>query len=128
VFLAGRNYIILSFTYHLLGLAYYLWPVTFEEYLISKKIDGEAFHKAEPQLFHSWKTEFAEMHANSFSVQKLNLINPIRRKFQLREQVKNEPQVITPPLAAVTITPVKPASPRIVKPVMKPKPKTDENV
>jgi hypothetical protein len=92
--------------------------VNFEEYLISKKIDGEAFFKAEPVMFNTWKKEFEQMHPNSFTVQKLNLINPIRRKYQLKEvpiksQVKDNE-------AAPKVSPVIPGG---AKPVINPKPK-----
>ena len=58
--------------------------IGFEAYLASKKIDADAFLRAEAGVYHSWKKEFAEMHPNSFTLQKLNLINPIRRKYGLR--------------------------------------------
>jgi hypothetical protein len=87
--------------------------VSFEEYLVSKKIDRDAFSKAEPVLFETWKAEFEQMHPNSFTVQKLNLINPIRRKYQLK-------------LAPVTPTSGHDTAPSAIKPgkpVIKPKPK-----
>jgi hypothetical protein len=59
--------------------------VNFSEYLISKKIDENAFAAAEPENFQLWKAEFEQMHPNSFTVQKLNLINPLRRKYLLKE-------------------------------------------
>lgn len=55
----------------------------FEAYLTSKRIDSARFKTAEPSLWQSWKTDFDQMHPNSFTVQKLNLINPVRRKYQL---------------------------------------------
>jgi len=64
--------------------------MTFEEYLIGKKIDGERFQQREPELFENWKSEFFQMHPNSFSAQKLYLINPVRRRFPL----KNMPAAI----------------------------------
>jgi hypothetical protein len=96
--------------------------VNFDEYLISKKIDQEAFKKAEPTLFQTWNEEFGQMHVNSFTVQKLNLINPIRRRFQLKEISKS---ITTPVEIAGEIQPPPQASaaPRVAKPVMKPKPK-----
>jgi hypothetical protein len=81
----------------------------FEAYLTSKRIDSARFAVAEPQLWQSWKSEFENLHPNSFTVQKLNLINPIRRKYQLI--------VIEPPKPPVA----KPA----VAPVVKPTPVTD---
>jgi len=55
----------------------------FEAYLTSKRIDSGAFRDAEPELWEAWKKEFEQMHPNSFTVQKLNLINPVRRKYLL---------------------------------------------
>lgn len=55
----------------------------FEAYLASKRIDSAAFRGAEPDLWQAWKNEFEQMHPNSFTVQKLNLINPVRRKYQI---------------------------------------------
>jgi len=55
----------------------------FEAYLASKRIDSDAFRNAEPELWESWKRDFDQMHPNSFTVQKLNLINPVRRKYRL---------------------------------------------
>ncbi len=57
--------------------------MTFEEYLISKKIDAVVFNSAEGNLFTTWKVEFEQMHPASFTAQKLYLINPIRRKYLL---------------------------------------------
>jgi len=90
---------------------------TFEDYLISKKIDSARFRSAEPGLWQSWKNEFEQMHPNSFTVQKLNLINPVRRRYQLPPDVaekKPEP-----------VVPQKPATPRPAakpgKPIIRPK-------
>lgn len=95
--------------------------MNFEDYLVSKKIDASAFLKAEPDLFNNWKSEFGQMHPNSFSVQKLNLINPIRRKYQLKETIATKPEekvgASTPPAAA------NPAVPKPGKPIIRPKPK-----
>jgi hypothetical protein len=116
--LRGRNYRILSFTYQPLGKDYYLAHVNFEEYLRSKKIDKDAFLQAESILYNEWKLEFEQMHPNSFTVQKLNLINPIRRKYQLKEPAASPAESVTP---AATPSPAPAAKPG--KPVMKPKPK-----
>jgi hypothetical protein len=94
--------------------------VKFQEYLVSKKIDAKAFEGAEPELFKNWKQDFEQMHPNSFTVQKLNLINPIRRKYQLPLQDKPE-QIQTQPETPVP-APVQPAA-KPGRPVMKPKPK-----
>lgn len=57
--------------------------MTFEEYLISKKIDGVKFHHAEPLRFEEWKIMFSQMHPDSFTAHKKFLINPTRRKYLL---------------------------------------------
>lgn len=93
----------------------------FEAYLASKKIDPAAFRSGEPEMWESWKKEFEAMHPNSFTVQKLNLINPVRRKYHLGQVPVVEssepgdqataPQVPSQPLA------------KTAKPLMKPRPK-----
>jgi hypothetical protein len=106
--------------------------VNLEAYLLSKKIDSTAFQKAEPTLWKAWSIEFEQMHPNSFTVQKLNLINPIRRKYPLKsvpEKVEANVSTQTPPSSASTHEPkpVNPSTsnpkPSIPKPVFKPKPK-----
>ncbi|WP_304233949.1 hypothetical protein [Jiulongibacter sediminis] len=59
--------------------------MTFAEYLISKKIDGSAFQKAEPERFDEWQKVFEQVHPESFTAQKKFLINPTRRKYTLAE-------------------------------------------
>ena len=101
--------------------------MNFEEYLVSKKIDSDAFKKAEESLWLSWKDEFEQIHPNSFTIQKLNLINPIRRKYQLKielapkvtEKIADQP---TPPKTEGTATAPLP-KPAVPRPVFKPKPK-----
>jgi hypothetical protein len=107
--------------------------VNFEAYLISKKIDSAAFLKAEPELWKEWNYEFEQMHPNSFTVQKLNLINPIRRKYPLPfipEKQKESPTAIPEkPIGPSTLEtkaagpPSSSPKPSIPKPVFKPKPK-----
>ena len=58
--------------------------MTFEEYLISKKIDSQAFQQTENERWNEFKNLFEQVHPNSFTAQKLYLINPIRRKFPLQ--------------------------------------------
>jgi len=63
--------------------------MTFEEYLSTKKIDSNAFQQAESQRWSEWKHIFGHMSADSFTAQKLFLINPIRRKYPIKAaQVK----------------------------------------
>ena len=102
-----------------------LVPVNFEDYLISKKIDSATFRLAEPAVWESWKVEFEQMHPNSFTAQKLYLINPIRRKCTLKvvpvkvslENASTTSENSTSPNPEAAS---KPAAP---KPVFRPKPK-----
>lgn len=66
-----------------LRLFNYLCTVNFEEYLTGKKINSTAFKAAEPARWSDWESEFAHLHPDSFTLQKLNLINPVRRKYPL---------------------------------------------
>lgn len=56
---------------------------TFEEFLTIKKIDYAKFLKAEPIVFSQWKQDFAQMHSESFVMQKKFLINAVRRKYNI---------------------------------------------
>lgn len=64
--------------------------MTFKEYLQAKKIDPKGFALAEPERFREFKLLFEQMHPDSFTAQKLFLINPIRRKYPLTEQSGGE--------------------------------------
>ncbi len=57
--------------------------MTFEEYCTSKNIDAEKFKTADEAYFLRLKNLFDQMHPNSFTQQKLFLINKIRRQYQL---------------------------------------------
>ena len=88
----------------------------FEDYLASKKIDSGAFKMAEPDVWANWKNEFEQVHPNSFTLQKLNLINPMRRKYLLEVTAVKPDTDIAPvkdPTPAITARPA--------RPVMKPK-------
>jgi len=104
--------------------------VDFETYLTAKKIDSIAFRKAEPQVWQEWSSEFDQMHPDSFTMQKLNLINPIRRKYTLQVSIPKKEQT-SPAVASAETGEIKPAiqspakpKPIMAKPVFKPKPKT----
>ncbi|RAJ92616.1 hypothetical protein LX87_04946 [Larkinella arboricola] len=58
--------------------------MTFEEYLVSKKIDKQQFEQQEPGRYASWKAEFEQLHPESFTTQKKFLINEVRRKYLAR--------------------------------------------
>lgn len=71
--------------------------LTFTAYLKSKKIDPKKFFSQEPERFEEWKRNFDQMHPNSFTQQKLFLINKIRRNCPLEEtelkEVKKKPMM-----------------------------------
>ena len=77
--------------------------VEFEEYLKSKKIDSLAFRQHEPLIWQEWKTLFEKINPNSFTSQKLYLMNPIRRKYKLT--VQDETKAPTPVKAKPIIKP-----------------------
>lgn len=56
----------------------------FEEYLIRKNINADQFLQAEPDRYGEWKSEFAQMHPESFTAQKKFLLNDTRRKYLAR--------------------------------------------
>lgn len=58
--------------------------MTFADYLAQKKIDADRFQLAEPERFGEWQREFAQMHPESFTVQKKFLLNDTRRKYLVR--------------------------------------------
>lgn len=57
----------------------------FEEYLTNKKIDTKTFREIAPEVWEEWLHLFSKVHPNSFTQQKLFLINSVRRKFPLNE-------------------------------------------
>jgi len=67
----------------------YICPVmeemSFDEYLVKKKIDPRAFGAGEPSQYDGFKTLFDQVHPDSFTAQKLFLINKIRRAYPLQE-------------------------------------------
>ncbi|MEP2771294.1 MAG: hypothetical protein ABJH05_04050 [Fulvivirga sp.] len=90
----------------------------FKEYLISKKIDAEAFKKSNPKVWTEWGRLFKEMHPKSFTAQKLYLINDIRRKYALKSDSNEKDQQSA--VKKVSKPKVKPARPKTgAKPVMK---------
>lgn len=59
--------------------------MTFKEYLQTKKIDPKGFALGEPEQFREFKLLFDQLHPESFTAQKLFLINKIRRRFPYSE-------------------------------------------
>jgi hypothetical protein len=80
--------------------------MSYEEYLTGKKIDSAAFKAAEPARWKEWQDLFGQISEQSFTAQKLYLINPTRRKYHLKSSVPATDQ---------------PAASRPGKPVIKPK-------
>ncbi len=62
----------------------------FESYLKTKKIDPVSFQKKSPDQYKSFENQFMQMHPNSFTAQKLFLINEIRRENSLKEEFHSE--------------------------------------
>ncbi|WAC15533.1 hypothetical protein [Dyadobacter pollutisoli] len=48
-----------------------------------KKIDADAFRKADHSRFSEWESLFRTMHPESFTAHKKFLINEIRRRYHL---------------------------------------------
>jgi hypothetical protein len=100
--------------------------MTFEEYLVSKKIESKLFQEKEGIVWSKWRNEFEQIHPNSFTAQKFYLINPIRRKYPLKEVPKvEEPKKTTEPVPLQTPKPMAQPAVKQPKPVFKPKPKTN---
>jgi hypothetical protein len=88
--------------------------MSFEDYLVDKKIDTNAFQSGEPDRWKEWNTIFTEVSPASFTAQKLYLINPIRRKYPLKVSEAQKPEVNS----EISAPEQKPAVP---KPMFKPK-------
>ena len=66
------------------------------EYLESKKIDPAKFKSAEPDQYAEFQMIFDQVHPNSFTQQKLFLINNLRRSYKLETQVEEKKPTKTP--------------------------------
>ncbi|MEP1034639.1 hypothetical protein [Ekhidna sp.] len=79
----------------------------FDEYLAVKKINPAKFKEAEPLQYEEFNQIFSQVHPDSFTQQKLFLINKIRRNYKLLEEV--DVKKTTPPKAMRSkIKPLKP--------------------
>jgi hypothetical protein len=58
--------------------------MTFEEFFAKKKIDLEALHKEQPDLFNEFRLHFAEMGEKSFDHSKKFWFNKLRREYLLK--------------------------------------------
>lgn len=65
-------------------------------YLVSKKIDADALLKKEPELYRSFEMMLDQMHPDSFTAQKLFVINKLRRQFPFQEKVEEMTPVAAP--------------------------------
>ncbi len=63
--------------------------MTFEEYLISKKIDRNLFKNLDSDLFHLWENMFNQIHPLSFTEQNKFIVNKIRRKYPTKEDLNS---------------------------------------
>lgn len=62
--------------------------MTFEEYLISKKIDRNLFQNSDSDLFKFWESMFNQIHPLSFTEQNKFIVNKIRRNYPIKEETK----------------------------------------
>ena len=60
--------------------------MTFEDYLIGKKIDARQFKSLEPDRWQEWALLFEQVSPASFTSQKLYLINALRRKYRAQKE------------------------------------------
>lgn len=66
--------------------------MNFEEYLISKKINPEAFEKDDVEKFSAWQKAFNVVHPSAFTARHMFTINAVRRKYKLSEETKKQEQ------------------------------------
>ena len=65
------------------------------DYLKLKKIDPDQLKSNEPERYKAFAIELAQMHPNSFTAQKLFLINQLRRKYKYTEkEITERPKTI----------------------------------
>ncbi len=74
-----------SLTY-ILYICRVMEEMSFNDYLIKKKIDPQAFSQGESDRFNEFKELYDQVHPDSFTAQKLFFINKIRRSFPLKEE------------------------------------------
>lgn len=80
--------------------------MNYQEYLIGKKINPKAFAQAEPGLHSEFEKLFEQMHPESFTAQKLFLINKIRRMYPIQTlEEKAEPAVAPKPRPKMVMKP-----------------------
>lgn len=61
--------------------------MSFIDYLVKKKIDAKGFSQGQPDRFDEFQKLFSQVHPDSFTAQKLFLINSIRRTYPLKKEL-----------------------------------------
>lgn len=61
-----------------------------EAYLVSKKINAASYRQAAAEQYEAFSALFLQMHPDSFTAQKLFLINGIRRAHPLLPEVQDK--------------------------------------
>lgn len=92
--------------------------MSFEEFLIKKKIDPVQLQSAEPSLFSEFRSHYSQMGEKSFDHSKKFWFNKLRRSYHLKEdpkvlKVPDEPNrlatqaepLISPSIQATSYTP-----------------------
>ncbi|PVY44158.1 hypothetical protein C8E01_101524 [Pontibacter virosus] len=74
--------------------------MTFEEYLIKKRINREAFAAEDPARYQAWESMYAQMHPNSFYVAVKMVLNNVRLRYHLREEDVPRPATTAAPRPA----------------------------
>jgi len=69
--------------------------LSFEDFLKQKKIDSQSFRKVEQATWDEFKNIFEQVHPDSFTAQKLFLINQIRRKYPWSDKTAVESSAAT---------------------------------
>ena len=60
--------------------------MTFEEYLVKKRINTAAFAAGDPARFVAWADMYTQMHQNSFYIATKMVINDVRLRYHLAEE------------------------------------------
>ncbi|WP_299705680.1 hypothetical protein [uncultured Pontibacter sp.] len=87
--------------------------MTFEEYLVKKRINREAFAAEDPARYRVWENMYAQMHPNSFYVSVKMMLNDVRLRYHLREEDVPKPTTTAAP---------RPAARRATAPIPKTEP------
>ena len=65
----------------------------FQSYLEGKKINATRFLQEEPERYNEYLKIFNQVHPNSFTAQKLFVVNDLRRKYPGTETTEPKKQV-----------------------------------